>query len=90
MNGKTALVTGASRGIGRAIALRLAREGMNVAIEMCIRDSADVHQHRGHGPKHGGHRQLADGELGVGAGGVAVERGDLLGHERPLLRYEGI
>ena len=32
MNGKTALVTGASRGIGRAIALRLAREGMNVAI----------------------------------------------------------
>ena len=32
MNGKTALVTGASRGIGRAIALRLARGGMNVAI----------------------------------------------------------
>lgn len=30
--------------------------------------NADVHQHRGHGPKHGGHRQLADGELGVGAG----------------------
>ncbi|WP_347550379.1 3-oxoacyl-[acyl-carrier-protein] reductase [Pseudalkalibacillus hwajinpoensis] len=29
---KTALVTGASRGIGRAIALELAREGMNVAV----------------------------------------------------------
>ena len=32
MNGKTAVVTGASRGIGRAIALRLAEEGAGVAI----------------------------------------------------------
>jgi 3-oxoacyl-[acyl-carrier protein] reductase len=32
LNGKTALVTGASRGIGRAIALGLAREGVRVAL----------------------------------------------------------
>ncbi len=38
LRGKTALVTGASRGIGRAIVLSLAREGVRVAA--CARDKA--------------------------------------------------
>ena len=42
-SGKTAIVTGASRGIGRAIALRLAREGIAVAVNYASRaDDAEA------------------------------------------------
>jgi 3-oxoacyl-[acyl-carrier protein] reductase len=40
LSGKVALVTGASRGIGRAIALALAGEGSNVVL--CARGAADL------------------------------------------------
>ena len=40
LNNKTALITGASRGIGRAIALDMARNGANVAICYSSNDAA--------------------------------------------------
>jgi NAD(P)-dependent dehydrogenase (short-subunit alcohol dehydrogenase family) len=45
LTGKTALVTGASRGIGRALALGLARAGADVALS--ARDQAALEQLRG-------------------------------------------
>jgi len=42
LKGKTAIVTGGGRGIGRAVALDLAKEGCNVVISSRTKDELDV------------------------------------------------
>lgn len=66
LTGKTALVTGAARGIGKAIALKFASEGANIAFTDLVIDE-----------EHGGlatEREIAD--LGVKAKGYASNAAD--------------
>ncbi len=71
--GKTALVTGAGRGIGRATALRLAREGAAVAV-------ADIDAEAAHAVV----KEIA----GIGRTGVAIEGDVALDETAPRLVLE--
>jgi len=63
LEGKTALVTGASRGIGRAIAIELAREGARVAVNYASND-AKAQEVRDEIEKLGGTCMLVKANLG--------------------------
>jgi 3-oxoacyl-[acyl-carrier protein] reductase len=54
LEGKTALITGASRGIAKAIAKRFAAEGASIAITNIVEDEAfltTIHELKAHNVK---------------------------------------
>lgn len=57
--GKVAIVTGASRGVGRAIAERLAREGASVVVNYAVRAEAA--------------KQMVDGIEATGGRALAIQ-----------------
>ena len=64
LEGKTALITGAARGIGKAIALRFAAEGANIAFTDLVIDENGLQTQQ----------EIAD--LGVKAKGYASNAAD--------------
>jgi NAD(P)-dependent dehydrogenase (short-subunit alcohol dehydrogenase family) len=81
MDGKTALVTGAGRGIGRAIALGLARSGARLALVARSRD--ELEQAAGQVQELGGKALVivadvgSPGQLAAAAGRARGELGDV-------------
>lgn len=73
---RLALVTGASRGIGRAIALELAREGARVILVARSREQLDAVKRELAGPEEGHHCFAVDlmADSGVQALAMAVEK----------------
>lgn len=91
LNGKTAIVTGASRGIGRAIAVELAREGAKVALNYQSNEekAKEVAYDIG---KFGGTCVLAKANLGISqeARGMVKRIADEFGHLDILVNNAGI
>jgi len=63
LEGKTAIVTGGSRGIGRAIATRLAQEGANVVV--CARNAGPLKEAVDEIRSHGGNASFLAADLRI-------------------------
>jgi 3-oxoacyl-[acyl-carrier protein] reductase len=90
-DGKVALVTGASRGIGRAIAIRLASEGANVAVNFRT-DRAAAEGTASAVQAHGVRAAVIQGDVGLAADSAAIVAGctDALGGVDILVNNAGV
>jgi acetoacetyl-CoA reductase/3-oxoacyl-[acyl-carrier protein] reductase len=91
VEGKTALVTGASRGIGRAIAIELAREGAKVAVNYATNE-AKAQEVAQAIRDFGGTCHLIKANLGVAkeARAMVNEAAERFGHLDVLVNNAGI
>lgn len=91
LDGKVGLVTGASKGIGQAIACRLAREGAAVAINFRT-DETGARNTLGAVEGAGGRGVLLQGDVGVGREAVALVAStlDQLGGIHILVNNAGV
>jgi acetoacetyl-CoA reductase/3-oxoacyl-[acyl-carrier protein] reductase len=91
VEGRTALVTGASRGIGRAIAIELAKEGAKVAVNYSSNE-AKAQEVAAEIAKLGGECHLTRANLAVAAEarGMVKEVAERFGHLDVLVNNAGI
>jgi acetoacetyl-CoA reductase/3-oxoacyl-[acyl-carrier protein] reductase len=91
VEGKTALVTGASRGIGRAIAVELAREGAKVAVNYATNEAKAQEVAKEIG-ELGGTCHLIKANLGIAkeARAMVKEAAERFGHLDILVNNAGI